>query len=511
MTQGAIAAGHPATAQAGQRMLEEGGNAFDVALAALCAACVCEPVLTSFGGGGFMLAHSASGREVLYDFFVQTPKQKRVVEELDFYPIQADFGSASQEFHIGLGSVATPGAVKGLFQIHRELGSLPMSVIMEPAMEYAREGVRLNALQAYIFSIVAPIYQATPEACETYASPQNPQCLVQENEVLRQPQLAETLEALAREGEALFYQGELARVLTETCQTGGALTMDDLKAYQVIERRPLEWRYRNARLLSNPGPSWGGLLICFAQSLLQDLKLDMPFGSEAHLLAMAEVMTQTNLARAATHTLDGNLSEERLHNPEFIARFRQAVSGHPLTARGTTHISVVDGVGNAASLTLSNGEGCGNLLPGSGIMLNNMLGEEDLNPGGFHDWQEDVRVSSMMAPTLAFDGDTSIVTGSGGSNRLRSAILQTLVNLLDFNMTAEQAVAAPRMHVENGLLSLEPGYAGVTALCVRYGKHHLWDEANLFFGGAHTVVRSADGISGAGDPRRGGVFLRATA
>jgi gamma-glutamyltranspeptidase/glutathione hydrolase len=124
--------------------------------------------------------------------------------------------------------------------------------------------------------------------------------------------------------------------------------------------------------------------------------------------------------------------------------------------RGTTHISVIDAAGNAASLTLSNGEGCGHVLPVTGIMLNNMLGEEDLNPEGFHRWGEDLRLSSMMAPTLAEHAGRLIALGSGGSNRLRTAILQVLCNLIDLGLSPEASVAAPRIHLERGKISIEP-------------------------------------------------------
>ena len=169
---GAVAAGHPATAEAAAWALREGGNAFDAAMAGLCAACVAEPVLTSLGGGGFLLAHQEGGRNTLYDFFVQTPMHRRSVSELDFYPILADFGTAQQEFHIGMGSIATPGTIKGLFRIHCELGSLPMREIVQPALDFARNGIVLNRLQAYIFSIVAPIYLSTPGARHVYSSSQ---------------------------------------------------------------------------------------------------------------------------------------------------------------------------------------------------------------------------------------------------------------------------------------------------------------------------------------------------
>jgi gamma-glutamyltranspeptidase/glutathione hydrolase len=248
------------------------------------------------------------------------------------------------------------------------------------------------------------------------------------------------------------------------------------------------------------------MLIRFAQQLLATLGTDEPvFGSKDHLLALALVMEQTNLARRR-HRVHEEAWDERL-----LQQYLAVIRDHPVTARGTTHISVIDGEGNAASLTLSNGEGCGHLLPGTGIMLNNMLGEEDLNPGGFHHWQENVRVSSMMAPSLALDNNRLIAIGSGGSNRLRTAILQTLCNMIDFDMSVETAVAAPRIHYERDRISIEPGFPAesVDALIAAFPEHHLWNEKNLFFGGAHTVLFNGTGFEGAGDPRRGGVFLRA--
>ena len=505
---GAVAAGHPATAEAAAWALEEGGNAFDAAMAGLCAACVAEPVLTSLGGGGFLLAHQGGGRSTLYDFFVQTPLRKRSVSELDFYPILADFGTVQQEFHIGMGSVATPGTIKGLFRIHDELGSLPMREIVKPAVDFARNGIVLNRLQAYIFSIVAPIYLSTRGARRIYSSKQVDDRLTVEGENFRQPGLADALELLATEGERLFYQGDMGAELVAACESGGGyLNRADLDGYRVVKREPLGYDYLNARILTNPLPSSGGSLIRFAHALLET-KDQGEFGSVQYLKLLSAVMEQTNLARMEGVQTEAGDAADILH-PETISRFRSALSGHPANSRGTTHISVVDGQGNAASLTLSNGEGSGYVLPGTGIMLNNMLGEEDLNPGGFHCWDTGVRVSSMMAPTLAIDRERVIATGSGGSNRLRTAILQILNNLYCFGMDVREAVDSPRLHVEKDLLSIEPGFpeSAVDEVCASYPNHHRWSEKNLFFGGTHTVIRDGRGFSGAGDPRRDGVFL----
>ena len=257
--------------------------------------------------------------------------------------------------------------------------------------------------------------------------------------------------------------------------------------------------YRDARIFTNPPPSRGGILIAFALALLSETS---PTSREQWLRALAEAMRLANQARAE--------SDEPLLDRELLARYRAEVRSRPGFNRGTTHISVVDKAGNVAAVSLSNGEGCGHVLPGTGIMLNNMLGEEDLNPGGFQAWRPGTRMASMMAPTLIERPGGHAVLGSGGSNRIRSAILQVITNLVDFGMTPEEAVNAPRIHVEGDLLSLEGGFApaedaALTAAGLRIDR---WQGRNLFFGGVHVVAQGEAGLDAAGDPRRGGAGLR---
>lgn len=509
---GAVAAGHADTAAAAALMLREGGNAYDAALAAMCGACVAEPVLASLGGGGFLLAHAVGKDPLLYDFFVQTPRVRRSQDEVDFRPIVADFGDAQQEFHIGLGSVATPGMVRGLFLIHRELCRLPMEMILHPARELARSGASINRFQHYIATIVEPILRASPGAFALHQAADGSDCLAAEGERVPVPDLVDFLDALGREGEDLFYQGELARHLVRICrEQGGYLTREDLTAYEAVKREPLSISYRGTRLWTNPPPSLGGLLIGITLRLMAE---DRPaaWGGAGHLRWMARAMQLTQRIRQQTD-LHERL-HELAHGPvpvERLARdYSRVVQAHPPASRGTTQISVLDRAGNLASMTLSNGEGCGYVLPGSGIMLNNMLGEEDVNPHGFHQWPEDRRIASMMAPSvLEMQDGTLAALGSGGSNRIRSAILQVVSNLVDYGMDVEQAVSAARIHIESELLNLEPprGEEILKALQADFPEQRLWNDHNLFFGGAHTVLRGPDGVlSGMGDPRRGGVY-----
>ncbi|MBF0251383.1 MAG: gamma-glutamyltransferase [Alphaproteobacteria bacterium] len=510
---GAVAAGDTETAKAAAEILRSGGNAFDAVLGALFASTVVEPVLSSLGGGGFLLAARANQRPVLYDFFAHTPRLKK--SEVDFYPVLADFGAVTQEFHIGQGAIATPGVVKGAFAAHRDLGSMPLSDIVAPAVELARKGFRLSPLQAYIFDVVKPIYMATPACRAQYASPTTPDALIRAGETMRLPEKADFLEVLACEGEDLFYKGEVAAAVARDCEDkGGHLDRNDFESYEIAMRAPLFMEFSDARIYTNPPPSVGGILIAFALALLEESSLDrLGFGSYEYLSRLAKVMAMTNRAR-----VEGGLNENpdgaarKLLDPQFLERYRAEVVGHPPAHRGTTHISVVDAAGNAASLTVSNGEGSGYIAPGTGIMFNNMLGEEDINPQGFQKWPENTRMSSMMAPSLVQRNDGMVVAlGSGGSNRIRTAVLQVILDVLEFDIRVREAVALPRIHYERGVMNVEPGFDdGVRERLARdFDPCKLWDDVNLFFGGVHAVEfhRARGLLDGGGDPRRGGVSM----
>lgn len=504
MVNAVIAAGHEKTAEAAALVMEAGGNAFDGAVAALCAACVTEPVLASLGGGGFLLAKTASGTPLLYDFFAQTPCCKCPELETDLYPVLVDFGGATQEFHIGMGSIATPGAIAGLFAVHRDLCRLPLRDLVAPAAAYARDGIELNRFQHHIATLVEPILRASADSFMVHASPSHAGRLAAVGETVRQPRLADSLEALVMEGPELFYGGDWGERLARDCvQAGGHLRSADLGAYRVIKRRPLTGLYRSHAVFTNPSPALGGPLMLFALRLLGEADLgSCRRGDVRHLHTLAMAMRLTQRLRR-----EGEDGADPIADP-LAAELREIMRREAIFRRGTTQISVADRAGNLASLTLSNGEGAGYLLPGTGIQLNNMLGEEDINPHGFHNWPENRRISSMMSPTLLKVGQGGwVVTGSSGSNRIRSAILQVLCNLVDFQLPLEAAVAAPRIHYENDVLNLEPPVTERTlaALGERWPRIKLWNGTSVFFGGAHSISFGPDGdLTGAGDPRRGG-------
>ena len=515
-TYGAIAAGHPATAEVAAEILRDGGNAFDAALAAIGAACVTEPVLASLGGGGFLMAQPTGGAPVLYDFFPQTPGKTRPDAEVDFFPILADFGTAQQEFHIGLGSMAVPGMVRGLTCINRDLGSMPLARVLEPAITLAKQGVAVNDLQAYIFDVVRVIYLHNETCRRVYGSRREPENTVGAGEILAFPDLASTFDALAREGEDLFYRGEIARALVADCARGGGLlTATDLERYTVEQRRPLSVEFGGNRIYTNPPPSMGGILIVFGLHLIRQVGLDgLAFGSPGYLDRLARVMAATQRARieARLHEMPFEDAERLFLDPALVKRYGEAVLGRPSSVRGTTQISIVDRRGNAASVTVTNGEGAAYMIPGTGVMMNNMLGEEDINPHGFHHWPENVRLSSMMTPSLIHHADGALeVLGSGGSNRIRTAMLQVMINELIYGMDPGQAVKSPRIHVEGRRVSVEAGFAAesVEDLARNFPEIERWDGINFFFGGAHGVRfnPATANFTGAGDPRRGGAFV----
>ena len=511
---GAIAAGHRLTAEAGARALEAGGGAVDACLAAAFTSWVAESPLTGPGGGGFLLVHTAKeGATRLLDFFVAVPglglppdEAPAAMEEVD---VEFTGGGATQVFRIGAPSCAVPGAVAGLEDAHRRFGTLPWAELIAPAAALARDGVELTAGQAYLHAILDSILCAHPEGRAIFA-PEGHRLSTGDRLVM--PDLADTLDVLAREGAAALYEGELGRRLVEHVRAGGGtITGDDLRAYGVVRRRPVRAAFDGHEFLSNPPPSSGGILIAYGLKLLDRLPR-RPAGTAAALAELVEILREQTRARQAWRPSDlyrGGLRDALLGERAIAAALERIATApavaEPPAARGTTHISAVDRVGNAASLTISTGSGSGIVVPGTGIQLNNMLGEYDLN---VTDARAGSRLTSMMAPSIVV-GPTGprLVVGSAGSLRLRGAILQVVVNVVRHGMSVEDAIAFPRLHVDDQHVHLEGGADRAEADALEAAGYDLvrWRRRNLFFGGAAAVERRPDGeLHAAGDPRRGG-------
>jgi gamma-glutamyltranspeptidase/glutathione hydrolase len=487
----AVASGHPLVSDAAETLLRAGGNAFDAAIAAGFAASLAEPMFTSLGGGGFLLARDCEGRETLFDFFADTPGRGRDPAGLDphFVPMTVHFPASDQVFNIGLGSVAVPGTLAGFLHVHERLGRLPLEAVLAPAVALAREGVVLNAHQAYVIGLLEPINTLTEAGCAVYA----PQGRVpREGERILNPDLAAFLDTLPEDRGRSLFGGSIASAIERDMDAGGGLlTARDLADYAVVERAPLSFAYRGRRVLTNPAPSFGGSLIALSLGILEQIEAEPAWGSGAHLIALSAVMQEVDALR------------DRVAGESLDALLAAAAPAARRATGGTTHISVCDDEGNAASLSLSNGEGSGYVAPGAGIMLNNMLGEDDLHPHGFHASAPGERVASMMSPTMAVDGsDVVLILGSGGSKRIRSAIVQVLTGVLDAGWSIERAVMAPRIHWDGAVAQVEPGFEADALRALEAVRPiNLWPERNLYFGGVHAVEPRG---AAAGDPRREG-------
>jgi gamma-glutamyltranspeptidase/glutathione hydrolase len=488
---GVVAAGHPRTAQAGADVLSAGGNAVDAAIAAVAVSFTAESGLTALGGGGYMLVCSPSGERTLLDFFVEAPgRGGDASAAAELVPLTVSFGDAVQVFHVGPASIGVYGLPAGLCEAARRYASLSLAELLAPGAQAAREGVALNAEQAYVLEVLEPIVCNTPDCRALHVREGR---LLAEGDVYANPDLADSLELLGREGDEPFYRGEVAAAVAATlAASGGMVTAEDLAAYRAVAREPVHVRYRGRDVLANPPPSAGGALIAYALALLE------PREGRASVEEVVQAMAAAQSQRTPEF-LEG-LSEEG-----FLDRFRASRMG------STTHVSVLDAAGWACSVTCSNGEGSAVLIPGTGMHLNNMLGEQDLNPLGFHRHPPGRRLPSMMCPTVVLrEGEPELVLGSGGSNRIRSAILQTILNVLDAGMGIDEAVMAPRVHFEDGVVYAEPG---VDLEAVERAGHAVarFRALNLFFGGVHAVEREPGTrkLAGAGDPRRGGAVVAA--
>ncbi len=523
---GVIAAGGELTARAGLSMLEQGGNAVDAAVAAAFASFIAETGVVHLGGSGIaQIFDPTTRRSLVYDFFSAMPGlgANRGKDTLDFEKVTIDFGATTQDFYLGRGSVAVPGNVFGLCRLAADFGRLPLETLLEPALKLAREGAVLDAFQADTCELLRPLYVHTAGVRRIFSPGGR---MVRAGDRLFIPDLAETLSELAGQGEAHIRRGALAQAITEDQQAnGGLLTARDLEDYEVRVLEPIRVFYRDHEVFLPPPCSSGGVLIAFTLKVMSHFDFGAhEHGSAHHLRLLHEVMAAAIRARPAWDRLSMELPADeaiqRFLADGFVYHYagevEEAIAAHsPAPApyedpgpANTSHLSVVDEEGMAVGLTTTAGETAGYVVPGTGFIPNNILGEEDLNPHGFHNWQAGQRIPTMMAPTfVSLNGNIRLVVGSGGSIRIRSAILQTLSNLLDFGMDLESAVNAARVHVENGVLQCELGYDPHAVDQVESWGYRVnrWSARSIYFGGAHSVARTESGrLTAAGDSRRGG-------
>ncbi len=470
-----VAGGSSATVEAATALLQAGGNAMDAALAGMFAAAMAEPVLSSLGGGGFCL-HAAPGQSPQYlDFFVDTPgigRDESAVAPMTSVRIvfgRPDDPQAEQVFHAGWSSVAVPGCFAGYLDAHARWGLLPLAQVVAPAIGLARNGTILDPVQLDFVRLVAGVLAVTPESAALYAP-------VMRGEPFANPGYAALLGAIG-DGATMSSQIFAEPLLAAMSGFGGRITSDDLDSYTPQLRQPLMMIREGASIWTNPPPSFGGAIVLEALGHV----------SPDPMIDWARVAM--SLRDATARNRDRNIADAATQ-----------------VARGTTSISVADADGFLVTCTTSNGSSSGTQI--DGVQLNNMLGEEDLNPSGTHGLPTGVRMGSMMTPTMVQLADGSRMTfGSGGSERIRSAHAGVLARLIDGGSTLAEAVAGPRVHATSHGVEVEPGIdASVFATWADVGRIRVWPEPDLFFGGVHAVGIDPDGRRHAvGDHRRGGV------
>ena len=446
MISAGIAAGHPATADAGAEILAAGGSAADAAVAACLASCVAETIMTGLLGGGHAIYFdAASGIARNLDCFVSVPSGNGA----PMASLEVPFGEELVQYAIGASSCAVPGVPAGLDALWRTHGRVPWTHLVEPALRLAHDGVAMPAAHVACLAMLAPVM--TMREGGTLYAPSGE--LLAEGDVLRQPGLVSALELVRDEGAASVYSGTIARALLElVTERGGAITAADLEDYAPVWAEPTAVGFAGRRVLTRRGLS----------GVPETLTRFDPAGGASALLAALDAV--------------------------------QVLDGH------TTNLTVVDDDGNACVLTTSLGLGSGDWLPGLDLHLNSMLGESDL----IHEpLRSGDRMASMMAPTLVFSADgLELALGAAGGTRLRTALVGVLGAVLHEGVAPQAAIDRPRFHPAGDLVNAEPGVDEdwLSALEEQGRAVRRWTARHHYFGGVSALGRRGFGA----DPRRSG-------
>ncbi|HET6895307.1 MAG TPA: gamma-glutamyltransferase [Candidatus Baltobacteraceae bacterium] len=480
---------HDAT-EAGVATLRHGGNAVDAAIAVAYALAVVDPCCGNIGGGGFMLVRMHDGRERFIDFREKAPLRANPRMYLDAKGNVIPRASTKGYLAVGI-----PGTVMGMERAREEFGTLPRSVLMAPAIALAKNGFVVWPGDAAIFKAAG---EDRVSGAYTFANQPNERAifmhdghLPQNGEVLRQPQLAATLELIAKDGASAFYDGPIAKKIVEASYKGGGmLSMDDFAKYTVDEQTPVHCRYRGYDVISAAPPSSGGVTLCETLDILSAYPLhDWGWHSaeSAHYVVEAE-----RRAYADRNTYLGDPSFVKnpvaeLLSQTYAAKLRASIAPEKATPSAqvhpglgtlahenddTTHFSIVDKWGNAVAVTYTINDwfGAGVIAEDTGFFLNDEMDDFTSKPGvpnmfGLvqgvrNDIEPGKRPLSSMAPTIVTkNGKLFMVTGSPGGSRIITIVLSTLQNVIDYGMNVQQAVNAPRLHMQwlPDRIDVEPG------------------------------------------------------
>lgn len=489
-------------AEAGSRIADEGGNAVDAAVAAVLVSLVTEPGVCSLGGGAFITVDPPAGAPVTIDGYVEMPGRGQPPER---------FGQGVREVHVeygggldttvGYGSIGTPGALAGLGLASSAYGRLPWEVIVGPAYEWARDGFPLSRTsRLYLEFCGEGIFGWSPPSRKAIHGPEGE--LLRVGEQVRIAGLASSLERIAREGAQDFYRGDLARAIArEVHDNGGLLGLVDLEEYAPVERTPLTVGVRDWTLVINPPPAIGGSTLAAMLALTGD---GPPGGWNKEAVRRMVDVQRAVLQYRETHldpAEDMGAETRRLLENDSVERLqRQVGSG------STVHTSTVDSTGLTCAITASAGYGSGVMPGGTGIWMNNSLGEQELTRRGLHAQRPGTRLPSNMAPTVgrSMEG-RALSLGSPGADRITSALYQTVVNFVDLKMSLPLAVAHPRIHVERKDGLIQAAYErGVPVEALELPLREF-DDRHMYFGGVGAVLFSpGEGFTLAADPRRDG-------
>ncbi|HZR26064.1 MAG TPA: gamma-glutamyltransferase [Vicinamibacterales bacterium] len=464
---GIVASQNEIASKIGADAIKDGGTAVDAAVATAFALAVVHPTAGNIGGGGFIVYRPAHGEPVTYDFREKAPAKASATMWLE------DGKYSAERHHNSYLAVGVPGTVAGLHLAWKEQGKLPWKRLVEPAIALARDGFVVSDGLSRSLKQAQRTMQKYPASVAQFTKSGTP---YEPGDVLKQPDLARTLQRIADQGPAGFYDGETAMLLAkEMAAHGGLITRDDLKNYQAVRRAPVKGTYRGYEVISMPPPSSGGVGIIEMLNVLEgyDLK-SLGFYSAAEIHLMAESMKRAYADRAhflGDPDFNTNMPLDRLMSKDYAADLRKTIDMEhaakpsttsfewPHESDETTHISIVDANRNALSMTytLEQGYGVKIVVPGAGFLLNNQMGDFNAGPGitteqGLIGTDPNLaapnkRMLSSMAPTIVAKGGTLfMVTGSPGGRTIINTVLETILDVVDFGMNAQEAVDAPRFH-----------------------------------------------------------------
>ncbi len=519
-SRGVVVANHPLASAAGIEVLAQEGNAFDAAVASLFALTVVEPMMVGVFGAGFIVFRDGeSGKIGTLDDYAVAPKAATedmytMVDERK--PGQYFFETVGRRNMIGHLSVATPGALKGWEQVVEEHGRLSLGEVIAPAIRMARKGYRVSPFLSFQIDSAREDLLLFADAAKTFLPDGRP---LRPGDRVRMPEYADTLETIAGGGSDALYKGDLGRAVVEDIgENGGILTMEDLADYRVVEREPVRGTYRGRYEVCSMAPgSSGGTHIIQILNILERFDVgSLGFGSKEHLHLFAETLKiafsdrQRHMGDPSRVEVpvDGLVSkryaEERAKEVGKVARIYSP--GRPPFFEGecgnTTHVSVVDSDGNmvAATQTLFSAFGSMVTAPGTGVLLNNCMGLFDPKPGRANSVAGGKRMLSSMAPTIVLrDEEPYMCIGTPGGTRIFPSVCQALINVLDFGMTIQQAVEAPRVWTmgtpgtPEGKLHVEPGFDEGVVEALRKMGHDVVEVPKIA-GGMNGVLVDEDGL-----------------